>query len=121
MAALLYFFSRSLQALAIFLVVCCISYTPASSMSDDSAVELWRQFRAAFPNHLQVTALSARDSRNERVMLISEPPPWFGAGDIASSLRDYFGSSLRSSYVKEHAVGVDGWVRDVLIRFESRP
>lgn len=90
-------------------------------MSDDSAVELWRQFRAAFPNHLQVTALSARDSRNERVMLISEPPPWFGAGDIASSLRDYFGSSLRSSYVKEHAVGVDGWVRDVLIRFESRP
>lgn len=120
MAALRSFF-RSLRALTIFLGVFCILGTPASSMTDDAVDALWRQFRDAFPNHLQVTALSARDNRNERVMLISEPPPWFGGSDLSDALRDYFGSSLRRTYVKEHPVGVDGWVRDVLIRFESRP
>ena len=108
------------RALVTLIAACVVTCLPAGA-DELRARTLWSQFRATFPNHLQVVAVSERDKKNERVLLISEPPPWFGGGNINKAFEDYFGTLLRGSNFQKHPIGVDGWAIDALVRFESRP
>jgi hypothetical protein len=74
----------------------------------------WERFRAAYPYHIQAIALSAPDLLGGRTMIISEPPPSVTLEDIEN-----LDPALRDATTKEHRLGVDGWVKDVVIRIPA--
>jgi hypothetical protein len=79
---------------------------PAQTKSD----ELWRGFRQTFLFHNQVVALSEPAADGSRTLIVSEPPPHVGIGDILAAVGDEL---LLSHQVKKHSIGFDGWVKDL--------
>jgi len=70
----------------------------------------WERFRTAYPYHIQAIALSGQDSAGGRVMIISEPPPSVTLEDIKA-----LDPALGRAVTMKHKLGVDGWVKDVVI------
>jgi hypothetical protein len=103
-------------ALVIFHV---LAQSTAVLADEIQAKKIWTQFRQSFPHSIQIVGLSAHDSKKERVLLISEPPPWFGGNDLDSYFAGLFGKSLRGISVERQPVGVDGWVNDLVVRFDG--
>jgi len=71
----------------------------------------WKAFRAAYPYHIQVVALSKPNPSGNRLLIISEPPPTVGSDDIGAIAPTEF--IIRS--VAWHRMGYDGWVKDAVI------
>ena len=69
--------------------------------------QYWQEFRKRFPYHIQVISLTPELSGYQAV-IISEPPPHVSI----ESLKAITGISQVT--VKEHTLGVDGYVRDLL-------
>src|ERR1700761_6370800 len=76
----------------------------------DTAGADWRQFRAAYPYHIQTVALSNVHPDGHRTMIVSEPPPSLTLNDIRGLSTDFSGVMTGT-----HGIGVDGWVKDVII------
>jgi hypothetical protein len=51
----------------------------------------WQAFRAAYPYHIQVIALSKPNAQGNRLLIISEPPPRLKPDDIARLAPESFG------------------------------
>lgn len=73
-------------------------------------VEDWQHFRAAYPYHIQAIALSDKDADGARVMIISEPPPSVNLDNIQE-----IDPAFRQASTERQRLGVDGWVKDVVI------
>jgi len=85
---------------------------PAATSPDDS----WRGYRQTFPFHSQVIALSEPATDGSRTLIVSEPPPHVTLADILTSV----GSDLLLKHeVKQHPIGNDGWVKDVVIAIKG--
>lgn len=74
----------------------------------------WQAFRAAYPYHIQVIALSKPNSAGARLLIISEPPPGFTADQIAKLAPESFGEMV----LPRQRIGYDGWVRDAAIELK---
>jgi len=70
----------------------------------------WQRFRTAYPYHIQTIALSDKDASGARTMIISEPPPSVTLDQIEA-----LDPALRNASTEQHRLGVDGWVKDVVI------
>jgi hypothetical protein len=70
----------------------------------------WEHFRAAFPYHIQTVALSEPDSQQHRTLIVSEPPPSITLQTVMAIT-----PAFQSATVQETQMGVDGWVRDIVI------
>jgi hypothetical protein len=93
--------------LAVVLGVC----VTASFAKGDSSQELWQGFRKAHPFHLQAVGLSEPREDGSRTLIVSEPPPHATPeGLIRCSPK-----LPASLVVKEHRIGHDGFVRDVVV------
>ena len=91
----------SLGALLVLLV---LSQTKCLSSQE------WQRFRAAYPYHIQTIALSDKDVDGARTMIISEPPPTVTLDEIQA-----IDPALSQATTRSHRLGVDGWVKDVVI------
>jgi hypothetical protein len=81
----------------------------APAATDHAAV--WKQFRAAYPYHMQVLALSEPAADGSRALVVAEPPPDVSEADILVPLAQV----LRGHGVERQRVGYDGWVHDVVV------
>lgn len=70
----------------------------------------WKQFRQAYPYHLQVVAVSRPDAEGYRTLVVSEPPPQV----TVESFRQIAPDLLKNTAVAQHDIGVNGWVRDIV-------
>jgi hypothetical protein len=75
----------------------------------------WQEFRAAFPFHMQVLALSAPHDDGASTLIISEPPPHATYEALIATDPAHLSDSL----VCQHAIGYDGWVKDVVVRLPA--
>lgn len=81
---------------------------PVSSATTDS--DDWLRFRRQFPFHIQTLAVSQPHRDGTRTLILSEPPP----AVTLEGLR-LLDPALAHAAVREHAVGIDGCVRDVVV------
>jgi hypothetical protein len=93
---------------------------PAAIADERRAEQLWTQFRQTYPYHLQMIGLSDADKAGERILIVSEPPPWFNKRDVEKYFRGQLGDAYRQAAVKRRRVGVDGWVEDVVVRLAGQ-
>ena len=81
-----------------------------------AAEESWLVFRERFPFHVQTLAASEVYEDGSMLVLISEPPTNLTKEDLRSWLEN--GGFSAGMQVKAHPVGLDGWVRDVLLTMQ---
>ena len=79
--------------------------------------DAWRAFRAVHPSPYQAFAVG--DSKDESVVIISEPPPSLSREQLDQALRGLFGDNLLQLSRFHWPTGVDGWLEDVVIRVRS--
>ena len=97
---------RATRTLMVLLVVALTTGAMAQKAAQD-----WNQFRKVYPYHLQVVAVSQADSGGYRTLIVSEPPPQLTVkdfGQISPSL-------LQRISIAQHRIGVNGWVRDLVV------
>ncbi|NRB50907.1 MAG: hypothetical protein HRU41_24775 [Saprospiraceae bacterium] len=92
-----------------------VKATPQNTQAFQAKDEIWKEFRHHFAFHIQTIAWHAGLPDGSSLIIISEPPPHTDSLGIAKLFRDY--NSLVE--IKEHSIGVDGWVKDVVIVIES--
>jgi hypothetical protein len=86
--------------------------TARNLQSKTPSDNLWRGFRGSYPYHSQVLALSNPAPQDQtRTLIISEPPPSLGLGDLLIPTRDI----LLNHTVRQQPIGHDGWTRDVVL------
>jgi hypothetical protein len=85
--------------------------------SAQNARQDWKQFRTVYPYHLQVVAVSQPDAGGYRTLIVSEPPPRLTIEDF----RQISPRSLQDLSVAQHPIGVNGWVRDLVVRLPPMP
>src|SRR5437016_1259000 len=95
------------------LVVAAVSSIHASVRSWESE---WQAFRAAYPCHVQVIALSKANIEGKRLLIISEPPPGLKPKDIAQLVPESFGQMA----LPRHGIGYDGWAQDAAIELKPQ-
>lgn len=83
----------------------------AKSIASTMGNSLWEAFRNRFPYHTQIIGISAIQRDKSCVILLSEPSPDVTQDGI-NNLVACFSHKLS---VKQHQIGYDGWVKDVLI------
>jgi hypothetical protein len=77
--------------------------------------QMWKGFREAHPFHLQVVALSRPEHDGSRVLIVSEPP-----GHVTpDGLRKCSACAFTLLKVKNHEIGYDGFVRDVVAKLPA--
>ncbi len=84
---------------------------PSLHASIQSWQSQWQAFRAAYPYHIQVIALSKPNAEGKRLLIISEPPPNLRPSDIAALAPESFGELA----LPRQRIGFDGWVQDAAI------
>ena len=76
----------------------------------------WQSLRRAYPNHLQVMALSQSDARGMRILIITEPPPdTLPKQDIQARLSSIFRGHFVNAHLKDTRIGLNGGVEDVIV------
>lgn len=91
-------------------------FIPVQNMSIESRDvfsqkdSIYKDFRNHFRFHFQTIAL-AQFSDSSKLIVISEPPPYF---DI-DSVKSIFAEFTHSVEVKTHPMGYDGFVKDIVI------
>ena len=70
----------------------------------------WGEFRIAFPGCVQTLAVSAPYPDGSRTLIASEPPPQ----STLEGMKALDLKLLSTSEVMTHAIGHDGWVKDVV-------
>jgi hypothetical protein len=109
------------RAFVLALIVVLSGYGSCHAQTDDAtgsgdassataSASAWQMFRSAHPFHTQVVALSKAQSDGHRTLIISEPPPTVQLADVVK-----LSPRLASAKVKQMRIGVDGWVRDIVI------
>lgn len=91
------------------LIVVTILGGSAATFAQETGADAWQQFRQKFPYHIQTVAISSPTPDGQRAIIISEPPP----SVTLKHLQDRFGDRISGMAVRQHGVGVDGWVKDV--------
>ena len=71
----------------------------------------WRNFRQAYPYHLQVVAVSSPHADGSRTLIVSEPPPHISKESF-SAISPFL---LANVSVARHGIGVNGWVKDLVV------
>src|SRR5688572_19478292 len=82
-----------------------IAAAPAAAATPEA---VWRQFRTAFPYHIQIIAIGPVQPDGSRTLIVSEPPPTVTEDDLTRALDGRAGRIV----VRTHSVGYDGWLRD---------
>jgi hypothetical protein len=91
------------------LILLGLSVTTLRAQVDSKIV--WRDFREAYPYHIQTLALTDVDSEGRRILIISEPPP----GITIARLKNVSPAALQDMAVLKHGIGYDGWVEDIVV------
>lgn len=73
--------------------------------------ELWSSLRKSFNYHIQQIGLSKHFEDESCLFIISEPSPNTSVEELQRLLEDY----NIFTEIKEHKVGYDGWVKDLII------
>jgi hypothetical protein len=73
--------------------------------------ELWQNFRQKFPYHVQTIGVLPQLSDGSTLIIVSEPPPHTDSVGFTK----FFSSAKILFEVKKQPIGVDGWVKDVVI------
>jgi hypothetical protein len=71
----------------------------------------WQRFRANYPYHIQTIVLGP-DAPGGRTLIVSEPPP----AVTVAAMRQRWPVEFKAAVILKHAVGVDGWVSDIVTR-----
>ncbi|MGC2112377.1 MAG: hypothetical protein WA655_22855 [Candidatus Korobacteraceae bacterium] len=79
--------------------------------------EQWKQFRRAYPYHIQVMAISPPAEDRHRLLIISEPPPHV----TFAGLRDLDPAALSNVSVEKNLIGFNGWTKDILVDLPPQP
>ena len=79
--------------------------------SEKSPEQDWQDFRQAYPYHLQVVAVSSPHADGSRTLIVSEPPPHI----TTENLSEISPNLLARLSVARHRIGVNGWVKDVVV------
>ena len=72
----------------------------------------WQNFRQAYPYHLQVVAVSSPHGDGGRTLIVSEPPPHITSENFREISPDLLGQASTA----RHRIGVNGWVRDLVVQ-----
>lgn len=102
-----------LRTLSYSLLAFCWTVFQASAQS--GAIDTWKQFRAAYPYHIQVTALTSPSADGTRTLIVSEPPPHVTLKSIAA----LDAQLLSDVTVRKQKMGYDGWVADLVIKLPA--
>lgn len=94
-----------------FPVLVAAAFIPMLSADVQSWEPEWRVFRAAYPYHIQVIALSQPNTAGNRLLILSEPPPSLTAQDVRASAPAAFAGTA----LFRHRIGFDGWAQDMAI------
>jgi hypothetical protein len=110
-----------MRALVGWLLIAMLSTVSNDAFGDErSAHELWTNLRQIHPFHVQLIALSDRDKLDERVLILTEPPPWAERKQIVEKLKVLFGApQVLDVTVVRHSIGFDGWTEDVVVRLHQ--
>jgi hypothetical protein len=79
--------------------------------SETTTEQHWRSFRQAYPYHLQVVAVSSPNSDGARTLIVSEPPPHVTSESFSEISPDV----LTKVSIARHRIGVNGWVKDLVV------
>ena len=71
----------------------------------------WQRFRANHPYHIQTIVLGP-DAPGGRTLIVSEPPP----NVTVAAMRQRWPAEFKDARIHKHAIGVDGWVSDIVTR-----
>jgi hypothetical protein len=85
--------------------------------SETASEQEWKEFRQAYPYHLQVVAISSPHADGGRTLIISEPPPHI----TSESFQGIYPGALERVSIAKHAIGVNGWVKDLVVELPSMP
>jgi hypothetical protein len=90
---------------------------PAVAAADDTE-QTWREFRKAYPYHIQTVALS-RPSNGEggRVLIVAEPPPHA----TREGIERCFPRRPVDKGTGTQGIGHDGWVKDLVYTLPDLP
>jgi hypothetical protein len=96
-------------------ILALASLIPFPAWADARSDAVWQSFRRQNPFHSQIVGLTAADDvRNERILLISEPPPLLPRQSYREALASIFGSALKEATLRRNQIGYDGWAEDVV-------
>jgi hypothetical protein len=76
------------------------------------AEKAWSQFRTTFPYHIQTLAIDVQS----RTLVISEPPPHITLANLQEAVERYVPGLALPMSVRTTRVGVDGWVKDIVLQ-----
>src|ERR1041385_3597760 len=85
-------------------------YSATVANARDQLEQDWREFRKEFPFHIQTIAVSEPSQSETQTVIISEPPP----SATLQGMRLVAPTIMAEAVVKQHPVGIDGWVKDVV-------
>lgn len=94
------------------LLICLQITVLAAHLPAQNAAQDWKQFRQFYPYHLQVVAISQPDAEGRRTLIVSEPPPQL----TIEKFRMIDPASLQHLSSAQHGIGVNGWVRDIVVQ-----
>lgn len=72
----------------------------------------WKAFRDTFPFHIQTLAFD----KESRLLIISEPPPHITLKSVREAIQQYNPTIDPRMDIKSNSIGVDGWVKDILVQ-----
>ena len=73
--------------------------------------DIWESFRKTFQYHIQTIGVSYQQEDNSYIVIISEPPDHTNVSGFNKILENY-----NADYsIEENNIGVDGWVKDLVI------
>src|SRR5262245_57252071 len=91
---------------------------PVSVRADGASrsEEVWKEFRTAYPLHIQTIGLSGPKD-GKRVLIIAEPPPHV----VLEKLKELDPAAFKQPAVRSHTIGTGGFVKDIVVELPVDP
>ncbi|MBD0304999.1 MAG: hypothetical protein ICV76_00385, partial [Nitrospiraceae bacterium] len=100
--------------ITIAILVMTVTLTSTGLAQTPTVEAHWKAFRETYPYHVQGIAMSPTNKRS-RTLIIAEPPPHV----TIESLKAVDPTVFASPQVKQHPIGYDGWVKDVVVHIDK--
>lgn len=101
-----------------FLLLFLPVHSFCANQAELAAEGSWLAFRERFPFHVQTLAASGIYDDGSILVLISEPPPHLTQELLLAQLEK--AGYTAGFQVRTHPIGLDGWVRDILLTVQLR-
>src|SRR5215469_10749366 len=99
----------------LFILSGCHTGDSRNSAAFRNREKTWLEFRSKLPYNIQVIGIEQFKEDNSSNVIISEPPETLDTAKLLDLIND-----RRGSYeIKTNPIGLDGWVKDIVISFAN--